>query len=123
MTDSPSKPTAPATEAKKPSEPKAERRETTVQTAAGGTVQLEPKPEDYPASARMTPAAQQVNSALSQVVGEPAPPPQSSNDATSDVSDALNEGHAAIEARRADGHESAQKIADLKREIDDRKAA
>lgn len=34
-----------------------------------GIQQTEPKPEDYPASAKITPPAEQLNSTLSQAVG------------------------------------------------------
>jgi hypothetical protein len=36
----------------------------------GGTLQYEPKPEDYPAAAKITPPAEQLNGSLSQAVSQ-----------------------------------------------------
>lgn len=78
---------------------------------AGTFRQSEPHPEDLPASARVTPPAEQLNSALSQAVG------QIGNPAHDPASDAIAEGIARHRESVAEGYEKAHRIADLKAEL------
>jgi len=64
---------------------------------AGGTRQTEPKPEDYPAAAKVSPPATQINTSASQAVGEPAPIVTTSDD----LNDALASAQEGIDAARA----------------------
>lgn len=80
-----------------------------VRSPDGGTLQHEPTPEQYPASAKVTPPAEQLNSSLSQVVGYAAPPQQGSGDLNDAVAEAANRSEELItkareetEARYAD---------------------
>lgn len=78
-----------------------------------GGEQREPKPEDYPASARVTPPLEQLNPALSQAVGAIG---------DGDVTEALEDGIAAHEKNAAKGRKVAHEIADLRQQLADKLA-
>lgn len=81
-----------------PTDPQAQAEEDAgVRSPDGsGTRQREMKPEDYPAEARVTPAAEQLNTSAAQSVGH-APAPQGAGI----VAEAAQQADAAqIEARR-----------------------
>jgi hypothetical protein len=87
-----------------------------------GTRQREPKPEDYPASAKITPPAQQLNSANAQVIGTPALPEQvganaddlkAASDRTQAAADkAIERTDKAFEQKAKDEDEAAKADAD-----------
>jgi hypothetical protein len=85
-------------------------------SGARGTLQHEPKPEDYPASAKVAPPAEQLNPALSQAVGTASVPAQAERDP---ASKATAKGGELAEKVVDDSMDKAQQIADLQREIDD----
>jgi len=103
----------PNTTAPAPPKP-AEANKPPVQPDMGTFVQSEPKPEDYPPSARVAPPAEQINSAASQVIGVAAVPEQAKHDAASDP---IAEGQAMIADAIAEGHDKAQRVAELKAEL------
>lgn len=74
-----------------------------VRAETGGTTQREPKPEDFPASAKVAPPAEQLNSALSQVIGHAAPPEQGQSSLVD--SDSIAKGAQDAEARQAEVRE------------------
>jgi hypothetical protein len=90
-----------------------------VRLPEGGTRQREPKPEDYPPSAKVTPAAEQLNTANSQVVGHAAPPEQGGAyaDDIAEAAQATDEGIAAARERteKAFDAKAKQEDADAKR--------
>lgn len=69
-----------------------------------GILQQEPKPEDYPASAKITPPAEQINSTLSMAVGstQDAALVDLVDESTREASDKINEAVDKTNARFAD---------------------
>ncbi len=63
-----------------------------------GTRQLEPRPEDYPAAAKVTPPAEQLNPALSQAVGAASVPAQVTTPAAGDIEASARKAEDSIQA-------------------------
>lgn len=107
-----------------PALPKASKAETlderNARLSGGFDRQLEPKPEDYPASARMTPPAEQLNPSLSQAVGNALPPAQGGADDS--LREAITDGAEQAQDITTRGHELATHIASKRAELNDLEA-